>query len=45
MFRPLETVEKDSCTEFTQVSKRSSLQPEQSNTQGYNVQVKFTHYP
>ena len=37
IFRPLETVEEDSCTELTQVKKRSRLQPEQSNNQGYNV--------
>ena len=40
IFIPLETVEEDSCTELTQVNKRSRLQPEQSNTQGYNVQLR-----
>ena len=40
IFRPLETVEEDSCTELIQVNKGSSLQPEQSNNQGYNVQLQ-----
>jgi hypothetical protein len=40
IFRPLETVEEDSCTELIQVNKRSRLQPEQSNNQGYNVQLQ-----
>ena len=40
IFRPLETVEEDSCPKFTQINKRSRLQPGQSNTQGYNVQLQ-----
>jgi hypothetical protein len=40
IFRPLETVEEDSCTELTQVNNSSRLQPEQSNNQGYNVQLQ-----
>jgi hypothetical protein len=40
IFRPLETVEEDSCTELTQVNNRSRLQPEQNNNQGYNVQLQ-----
>ena len=40
IFRPLETVEENSCTELIQVNKRSRLQPEQSNNQGYNVQLQ-----
>jgi len=40
IFRPLETVEEDSCTELIQVNKKSRLQPEQSNNQGYNVQLQ-----
>ena len=40
IFRPLETVEEDSCTELTQVNNSSRLQPEQSNNQGYNVQFQ-----
>jgi hypothetical protein len=39
IFRPLETVEENSCTELIQVNKRSRLQPEQRNNQGYNVQL------
>jgi hypothetical protein len=40
MYIPLETVEEDSCTELIQVNKRSRLQPEQSNNQGYTVQLQ-----
>lgn len=31
IFRPLETIEEDEYTEFTQINKRSRLQQEQKN--------------